>query len=266
MFGRRPYRPSANLEPRPPPRLASKMDNRQIAQGREMRCYACESSNVVVTANGPDSISVDCMDCGSDRTVPRGWVDVTTGTISEIDNIQFTDVNDAGQSMFNPRKYLKMSDDYESMANMTDNSSEISRFRKLQKSSQDLADNEEWLMNNYEHTLHSDNPAQHDNTTFAAEEEHVLRCLGAALLMQWPRLPAMMQRELFDSAGTMGELQNTALLRGQIARFLHRHKDGGSPVEADGQAIGSDGRAVARWENEGGASDIPEGRGEIKLG
>ena len=33
------------------------------------------------------------------------------------------------------------------------------------------------------------------------------------------------QRELFDNAGSMGELLNTSALRGQIARFLHKHKN-----------------------------------------
>jgi len=56
----------------------------------------------------------------------------------------------------------------------------------------------------------------------AAEEEHVLRCLGAAVMMQWNTLPAKLQRELFDSAGSTGELLATEELRGQIARFLHK--------------------------------------------
>lgn len=38
-------------------------------------------------------------------------------------------------------------------------------------------------------------------------------------------LPAKLQRELFDDAGDMGELLDTSALRGQIARFLHTHKN-----------------------------------------
>ena len=52
-----------------------------------------------------------------------------------------------------------------------------------------------------------------------------MRCLGAALIMQWNTLPTKLQRELFDNAGSMGELLKTAALRGQIARFLHKHKN-----------------------------------------
>jgi hypothetical protein len=59
----------------------------------------------------------------------------------------------------------------------------------------------------------------------AADEEHILRCLGAALIVQWNTLPKDLQKKLFDSAGTMGDLLNTGALRAQIARFLHKHKD-----------------------------------------
>ena len=51
------------------------------------------------------------------------------------------------------------------------------------------------------------------------------RYLGAALIMQWNTLPAKLQRELFDKAGSMEELLDTASLRGQIAPFLHKHKN-----------------------------------------
>ena len=59
------------------------------------------------------------------------------------------------------------------------------------------------------------------------EEEHTLRCLGAAVIMQWNDLPTKIQRELFEHASSMGELNHTAELKGQVARFLHQHKDDG---------------------------------------
>ncbi len=58
----------------------------------------------------------------------------------------------------------------------------------------------------------------------AKEEEHILRCLGAAVIMQWDDLPTAIQRELFEHAISMGKLQHTAELKGQIARFLHKHQ------------------------------------------
>jgi hypothetical protein len=59
----------------------------------------------------------------------------------------------------------------------------------------------------------------------AKEEEHVLRCLGAAVIMQWNDLPTRIQRDLFDDAISMGDPRHTAQLKEQIARFLHTHKN-----------------------------------------
>jgi len=59
----------------------------------------------------------------------------------------------------------------------------------------------------------------------AKEEEHVLRCLGAAVIMHWNDLPTKIQRDLFDHAISMGEPRYTAQLKERIARFLHRHKN-----------------------------------------
>jgi hypothetical protein len=88
-----------------------------------------------------------------------------------------------------------------------------------------LANNEEWLADNFDKTLHASDKNQSNDVALAAEEEHVLRCLGAAVIMQWNTIPTKLQRELFDIAGSMGELLATSELRGQIARFLHKHKD-----------------------------------------
>ena len=72
--------------------------------------------------------------------------------------------------------------------------------------------------------------ARDDMTSLAKEEEHILRCLGAAVIMQWDDLPTTIQRELFEHAIAMGKLQHTAELKGQIARFLHKHQ--GRPSRA----------------------------------
>jgi hypothetical protein len=83
-----------------------------------------------------------------------------------------------------------------------------------------LADNDELLRE--ENAVWSTQQDETDRTTLAAEDQ-VLRCLRAALIIQWNTLPAKLQRELFDNAGDMGELLKTSALRGQIARFLHTH-------------------------------------------
>jgi hypothetical protein len=66
--------------------------------------------------------------------------------------------------------------------------------------------------------------ARDNMTSLAKEEEHILRCLGVAVIMQWDDLPTDIQRELFEHAISMGKLQHTAELKGQIARFLYKHK------------------------------------------
>src|SRR5246127_15184 len=66
--------------------------------------------------------------------------------------------------------------------------------------------------------------ARDEMTSLAKEEEHILRCLGAAVIMQWDDLPMDIQRELFEHAISMGKLHHTAELKGQIARFLHKNQ------------------------------------------
>jgi hypothetical protein len=87
-----------------------------------------------------------------------------------------------------------------------------------------LADNEQGLADD-DNARHVAEPDRSGRAALADEEEHVLRCLGAAVIMQWNALPTTLQREIFDTAGSVGKLLQTAELRGQIARFLHKHKN-----------------------------------------
>jgi len=113
---------------------------------------------------------------------------------------------------------------------------EIEHLQQLEQSFLSLARNEDWLANNLDKIIRSQDtrateyPDEKISGRTAPEiEEHILRCLGAAVMMQWNTIPAKLQRELFDTAGSMGELLRTSELRGQIARFLHDHKDDGAP-------------------------------------
>ena len=111
--------------------------------------------------------------------------------------------------------------------------SEMREFQRSKRSFNNLAQNEDWLANNFNKMIRSrDIHAQAevvgkrlDSNTVAEIEEHILRCLGAAVIMQWNTIPTKLQRELFDTAGSLGDVPQTIALRGQIARFLHDHKD-----------------------------------------
>lgn len=56
-------------------------------------------------------------------------------------------------------------------------------------------------------------------------EERILKCLGAAVMMQWNNLPTAIQRDLFADAASMSDPEQQFRLKQQMARFLHDHKD-----------------------------------------
>ena len=120
---------------------------------------------------------------------------------------------------------------------------EIREHQRSMDSFSVLAQNEDWLADNFDKIIRSNDIASQDTAsrvdvagkaadgkTIAEIEEHILRCLGAAVIMQWKTIPTKLQRELFDTAGSLGDVLQTTALRGQIARFLHSHKDDEKPV------------------------------------
>ena len=136
--------------------------------------------------------------------------------------------------MFTTKQYRAKSNEYGELSKGSIDPSQIRKFQDSSDRFSSLADNEEWLADNFDKMVQVSDEASYEasdekppsSITLAAEEERVLRCLGAAVIMQWNTIPTKLRRELFDTAGSMGELLATAELRGQIARFLHKHKDG----------------------------------------
>jgi hypothetical protein len=132
----------------------------------------------------------------------------------------------------------KASEDAESIKK-TDIPGEIRRFEQSMERFGQLARNEDWLADNFDKMVRSrdvrsaDEAVEKlsDSKAVAKIEEHVLRCLGAAVMMQWDTIPNKLQRELFDTAGSLGDVLQTVRLRGQIARFLHGHKDEAIPAD-----------------------------------
>jgi hypothetical protein len=109
------------------------------------------------------------------------------------------------------------------LTNTSRSPNETSEFRDLERTYTTLAENEEWMAVHLDKTIQR--RKNNDNrTSLAEEEDQILKCLGAAVLMRWNTVPTKLQRELFDCASTVGDLQQTTPLKGQIARFLHNHK------------------------------------------
>ena len=61
--------------------------------------------------------------------------------------------------------------------------------------------------------------------SLSERETHILQYLGAAVLLRWNELPTHIQRELFEHALVDVEPGKVTMLKEQIARFLHKHKD-----------------------------------------
>ena len=74
-------------------------------------------------------------------------------------------------------------------------------------------------------TEHTKGSEHGQDTALLAAEERILRCLGAAVILQWNDLPTEIQRNLFDDAASMSDPERRFRLKQQIARFLHEHKD-----------------------------------------
>jgi hypothetical protein len=131
--------------------------------------------------------------------------------------------------MFTPKPFRAKASEYGELAKTSTDPDEKQALLDSKRSFTDLADNEQWLGDNFKNTVHSSDRALAKGVTLAAEEEHILRCMGAAVILQWSTLPAKLQRELYDAAGSMGEVVKTPALRGQIARFLSRHSVSNPP-------------------------------------
>jgi hypothetical protein len=126
--------------------------------------------------------------------------------------------------MFTAKQYLAKAAEYTELLKTTSLPAEIREFRKLEQSYLTLAENEEWMADNREKT---NSPGADENwygdAIIAQQGKDTLGCHGADVARQSAAIPTKIQ-QLFDDAGAMGGLLQTATLRGQIARFLHKHK------------------------------------------
>ncbi len=83
------------------------------------------------------------------------------------------------------------------LANTPRSPNETREFRHLERVYTRLAENEEWMAVNIDKTIQR-RKNDDNRTALADEEEQILKCLGAAVLMRWNTVPTKLQRELFD--------------------------------------------------------------------
>ena len=153
--------------------------------------------------------------------------------------------------MFKSQQHRAKAAAYGELIKHSGGQGESRKLRELQDHHAALADNEQELADSFDSAVNVAEQHRSRGAALAAEEERVLRCLGAAIIMQWNALPKTLQREIFDTAGSVGSLLETAALRGHIARFLHKHKNDADRNKALDARSGA--AALSRWDDEGGA-------------
>jgi hypothetical protein len=126
--------------------------------------------------------------------------------------------------MSTAKQYRAKAAEFAELLKTASSPAETREFRKLEQSYLTLAENEDWMVANLEKT---DGPGADENgygdAILAQQGKHPLARPGADVATQSAAIPTEMQ-QLFDDAGSRGGLLQTATLRGQIARFLHKHK------------------------------------------
>ena len=126
--------------------------------------------------------------------------------------------------MFTAKQYRAKAAEYTELLKAASLPAETREFRKLEQSYITLAENDEWMADNRDkiyipgadHNWYSD-------AILAQQGKPTLECHEADVATQSTAIPTKIQ-QLFDDAGSMGGLFQSATLRGQIARFLHKHK------------------------------------------
>jgi hypothetical protein len=129
--------------------------------------------------------------------------------------------------MFTAQQYRAEAARYDGFLAAAQSPAEAAEFRGLKQSYALHADNLDWVAANAGRTVifdPHDPPFRRRRDPDAAhtEQESILRCLGAAVILNWNTIPTKLQRALFEAASNSGR---TTALKEAIAQFLHDHKD-----------------------------------------
>lgn len=131
--------------------------------------------------------------------------------------------------MFTAQQYRTKADEYAALLMTARSPAETAGYRELQQTYTSFADNLDWLAANAGKTVSSDthhvpNIERNKRREERVEQERILRCLGAAVILNWNTIPMKLQRSLFEDASSMPGDQ-TESLKVALAKFLHDHKD-----------------------------------------
>jgi hypothetical protein len=141
--------------------------------------------------------------------------------------------------MFTAEQFNAKAAEYTRLLDDPRSPSEAKEFRDLEQSCATMADNKKWLVGDtgkvrsaFEYDIVPASEIDRKRRAVLVDEhEHVLWCLGAAVMMRWSTLPTRLQRELFDHAGSLDDFdrddsisdpQQPTKLRRRIACFLHK--------------------------------------------
>jgi hypothetical protein len=127
--------------------------------------------------------------------------------------------------MFSSKRYRAKAAEYGERGKASDVTSEILEYRGLARRLAEWADNEESAENRSKQRPRRQGGGQPGDQV--AEDERILLCLGAAVVVDWDNLPKQVQSELSALAATMRERLQTTALRVQIASFLREREDDG---------------------------------------
>ena len=132
--------------------------------------------------------------------------------------------------MFTAQQYRAKAAEYEGFLATAQSPAEAAEYRDLKHSYVSHAENLDWLAANAGKTVRTYVPEplrrkRRDRDGAYAEQENILRCLGAAVVLNWNTIPTKLQRALFEAASSVQDSGHTAPLRDVLAQFLHDHKD-----------------------------------------
>jgi len=132
--------------------------------------------------------------------------------------------------MFTAQQYRAKAAKYEGLLATAQSPAEVAEYRDLKHSYASHADNLDWLAANAGKTMSTDvrdppRRKRRDRNGAYEEQENILRCLGAAVILTWNTIPTKLQRALFEAASTIEDSEQVAPLKDALARFLHDYKD-----------------------------------------